>query len=147
MASLLLKIWEDFRLDHMKSDGSKIWADLASKFGATSDLQIFSWFSEWYRFTIPGNQSLQKEFTYWDLLISKLKTAEIVIPDKILAMQLVAIMPQAYATIIPLMVANINRKELTVEKVKGYMLTERERKQKPNKKALANRISADTLPA
>ncbi|RXW15862.1 hypothetical protein EST38_g9992 [Candolleomyces aberdarensis] len=62
--------------------------------------------------------------------------------DKILAMQLVANMPSAYGTILPLMVSEINGKTLTSAKVKGYMLTEWERKQKPAKKAAAHRISA-----
>ncbi|KAJ2930584.1 hypothetical protein H1R20_g6505, partial [Candolleomyces eurysporus] len=139
---ILLKIREDLRNDHMKSDAPKIWADLKTVYGATSDSQIFSWFCEWYKFSIPGSQSLQKEFAHWDLLVSKMKAASMEIPEKILAMQLVATMPPAYANIVPLMVADINKKELTVEKVKSYMLTEWERKQKPGKKALANRISA-----
>ncbi|KAJ2924244.1 hypothetical protein H1R20_g12847, partial [Candolleomyces eurysporus] len=134
---ILLKIREDLRAVHMKSDTPKIWQDLITKFGATSNLQVFSWFCGWYKFAIPGNQSLQKEFAHWDLLVSKMKAASVEIPEKILAMQLVAIMPPAYSNIVPLMVADINKKELTVEKVKSYMLTEWERKQKP-----ANRISA-----
>ncbi|RXW13707.1 hypothetical protein EST38_g12147 [Candolleomyces aberdarensis] len=40
------------------------------------------------------------------------------------------------------MVSEINGKTLSLEKVKGYMLTEWERKQKPAKKATAHRISA-----
>ncbi|KAJ2927228.1 hypothetical protein H1R20_g9868, partial [Candolleomyces eurysporus] len=139
---ILLKIREDLRGLHMKSDASKIWADLKTSFGATSDSQIFSWFCEWYKFAIPGSQSLQKEFAHWDLLVSKMKAASVEILEKILAMQLVATMPPAYSNIVPLMVANINKKELTVKKVKSYMLTEWERKQKPGKKALANHISA-----
>ncbi|KAJ2927370.1 hypothetical protein H1R20_g9724, partial [Candolleomyces eurysporus] len=139
---ILLKIREDFRGDHMQSDAPKIWTDLKAKYGETSDSQIFSWFCEWYKFSIPGSQSPQKEFAHWDLLVSKMANASVKIPEKILAMQLVATMPPAYANIVPLMVADINKKELTVEKVKSYMLTEWERKQKPGKKALANRISA-----
>ncbi|KAJ2927453.1 hypothetical protein H1R20_g9641, partial [Candolleomyces eurysporus] len=139
---ILLKIREDFRAEHMASDAPKIWTDLKTKYGETSDSQIFSWFCEWYKFSIPGSQSPQKEFAHWDLLVSKMAAASVKIPEKILAMQLVATMPPAYANIVPLMVADINKKELTVEKVKSYMLTEWERKQKPGKKALANRISA-----
>ncbi|KAJ2935313.1 hypothetical protein H1R20_g1781, partial [Candolleomyces eurysporus] len=139
---ILLKIREDLRNDHMKLDAPKIWADLKATYGTTSDSQIFSWFCEWYKFSIPGSQSPQKEFAHWDLLVSKMKAASMEIPEKILAMQLVATMPPAYSNIVPLMVADINKKELTVEKVKSYMLTEWERKQKPGKKALANRISA-----
>ncbi|KAJ2935690.1 hypothetical protein H1R20_g1403, partial [Candolleomyces eurysporus] len=139
---ILLKIWEDLRSDHMKSDAPKIWTDLKTKFGATSNSQVLSWFCEWYKFAIPGSQSPQKEFTHWDLLVSRMKAASVDIPEKILAMQLVAIMPPTYSNIVPLMVADINKKELTIEKVKSYMLTEWERKQKPGKKAVANRISA-----
>ncbi|KAJ2936380.1 hypothetical protein H1R20_g712, partial [Candolleomyces eurysporus] len=138
---ILLKIREDLRNDHMKSDAPKIWANLKTAYGATSDSQICSWFCKWYKFSIPGSQSPQKEFAHWDLLVSKMKAASVEIPEKILAMQLVATMPQAYSNIVPLMVADINKKELTVEKVKSYMLTEWERKQKLGKKALANRIS------
>ncbi|KAJ2928262.1 hypothetical protein H1R20_g8835, partial [Candolleomyces eurysporus] len=138
---ILLKICEDLREAHMKLDAPKIWANLKTKYGATSDSQVFSWFCEWYKFAIPGSQSLQKEFAHWDLLVSKMKAASIKILEKILAMQLVAGMPPAYSNIVPLMVADINQKELTVEKVKSYMLTEWERKQKPGKKALANHIS------
>ncbi|KAJ2935357.1 hypothetical protein H1R20_g1736, partial [Candolleomyces eurysporus] len=125
----------------MQNDAPKIWTDLKAKYGATSDSQIFSWFCEWYKFAIPGSRSPQKEFAHWDLLVSKMKATLVEIPEKILAMQLVATMPPAYSNIVPLMVADINKKELTVEKVESYMLTEWERKQKPGKKALANRIS------
>ncbi|KAJ2931789.1 hypothetical protein H1R20_g5305, partial [Candolleomyces eurysporus] len=139
---ILSKIQEDFRSDHMKSDAPKIWTDLKTKFGATSNSQVVSWFCKWYKFAIPGSQSLQKEFAHWDLLVSKMKNASVEILEKILAMQLVAIISPTYSNIVPLMVADINKKELTVEKVKSYMLTEWERKQKPSKKAVANRISA-----
>ncbi|KAJ2920455.1 hypothetical protein H1R20_g16639, partial [Candolleomyces eurysporus] len=120
---ILLKIWEDFRSDHMQLDTPKIWTDLKAKFGATSNSQVFSWFCEWSKFAIPGSQSPQKEFAHWNLLVSKMKNASMEIPEKILTIQLVAIMPPAYSNIVPLMVADINKKELTVEKVKSYMLT------------------------
>ncbi|KAJ2934249.1 hypothetical protein H1R20_g2857, partial [Candolleomyces eurysporus] len=68
---ILLKIREDFRSVHMKSDAPKIWADLKTAFGETSDSQIYSWFCEWYRFSIPGSQSPQKEFAHWDLLVTE----------------------------------------------------------------------------
>ncbi|KAJ2934633.1 hypothetical protein H1R20_g2452, partial [Candolleomyces eurysporus] len=139
---ILLKLRENLRSKHMANDTPKIWTDLKAKYGATSDSQIFSWFCEWYKFAIPGSQSPQKEFAHWDLLVSKMKSTSMEIPEKILAMQLVATMPPAYSNIMPLMVADINKKELTVKKVKSYMLTEWERKQKAGKKALANHISA-----
>ncbi|KAJ2921027.1 hypothetical protein H1R20_g16067, partial [Candolleomyces eurysporus] len=119
---MLIKIRADLRVNLMKDDAPTIWANLKKAYGATSDSQIFSWFCEWYRFQIPGSQSPLKEFACWDLLVSKLKAVE-------------------YSTIIPLMVADINKKSLTVEGIKGYMLTEWERKQKPTKKAMANHIS------
>ncbi|RXW12267.1 hypothetical protein EST38_g13587 [Candolleomyces aberdarensis] len=140
--TMLLKVREDLRVDLMEKDAPTIWKHFADTLGQTTDSQIFSWFCEWYRFQIPGSQSPLKEFAHWDLLVSKLKAANMEIPDKILAMQLVANMPPAYSTILPLMVSEINGKTLTSAKVKGYMLTEWERKQKPAKKAAALRISA-----
>ncbi|RXW13001.1 hypothetical protein EST38_g12853, partial [Candolleomyces aberdarensis] len=142
IGALKLRIKDSLHIYVDDESAKGTWDALKEKYGKTSSSLKFSWFMELMRFQLPGTSSPHKELGRFDDLVAKLKKAEIDFSDEVLSMLIIMKLPDAYRTIMPLLVRDINANNLKLEDTKGYLLTEWERKQRPASKPMANRISA-----
>ncbi|RXW12347.1 hypothetical protein EST38_g13507 [Candolleomyces aberdarensis] len=142
IGALKLRIKDSLHIYVDDESAKATWEALKNKYRKTSLSLKFSWFMELMRFQLPGTSSPHKELGRFDDLFAKLKKAEIEPSDEVLSMLIIMKLPDAYRTIMPLLVRVINADNLKLEDTKGYLLTEWERKQHPASKPMANRISA-----